>query len=391
MTVLAIAPLPGCDLPDRPTFQPVASNRATQTEDSVITDEVEQLEPPMALEQSSWETWDAYFVNNQHVGYSHVKSSTGPAATVGDVHFDLDHRVYNSNGDARVLQRLVLSCDESKGGRLVGFEAAMQVGLDVTQYSGRIQESNLIIEIRDGRQTERREIPWELNYRGMFAVEQSLRAKPMLESGESRNLKMLISGRYELATARLRCSGPAVVPLLDGADRELIEINVQIDAGDAEPIHSAIWTDDQGNIVRTYSPALNMIAYRTDQSTATAIPNDDLLPVSIAITGDMDQPKETKRVAYSIKRKAGADGTRPLALLPGPGQFVRGTPEGDLQVLVSRQEETTSGGFVSDQPIPAQRTDAPIFSSTVSPKSSQNSPLPRSATGNSRAVKSPWS
>jgi transglutaminase-like putative cysteine protease len=183
----------------------------------------------------------------------------------------------------------------------------------------------------------------------------------MREQGEMRVLKMLISGRYELATARLRCSGAAVVPLLDGTDRELIEINVEIDVGETEPVYSAIWTDDQGNVVRTYSPALNMIAYRTDQATATAVPNDDLFPLSVTVKGSMDRPQDTKRVAYRIKQLGSVDGETSVLLLPGPGQFVRGTPEGETQVLVSRQEEQPSGGFISDQPSPVPEDRRPNF------------------------------
>ena len=53
---------------------------------------------------------------------------------------------------------------------------------------------------------------------------------PMQEKGEERMLKMLLPGRYELATAQMRCVGTAAVPLLDGELKELIEINCEIQA-----------------------------------------------------------------------------------------------------------------------------------------------------------------
>ncbi len=348
----------GCDLPDRPTFPMVKSTAALSSENPVSGLEAESLEPPTALDQPAWETWDAYYSNNQHVGYSHVKASPNSVGTTGGVHYDLDYRVYQTNKTAKILQRMVLSSDETRDGRLLGFDGTMQTGLAVTHYSGAIDGSNLIVEIRDGSDVERSEIPWKFAYRGIFAIEQSLRASPMREKGQTRALRMLISGRYQLATAKLRCSGIAIVPMLSGTEQELIEINVEIEIDGAAPIYSAIWTDEEGNVVRTYSPALNMITYRTDQAQATGVKQDDLVPVWIGVGGTMDRPQETKRVAYRISP---ADSESTVGIKPGPGQFVRVTDDGAAQVLVSRQEEKPSGGFVADEPKPTIEDRRPNF------------------------------
>jgi transglutaminase-like putative cysteine protease len=47
-------------------------------------------------------------------------------------------------------------------------------------------------------------------------------------------------------------------------------------------------------------------------------------------------------------------------LLPGPGQFVRGTPTGETEVLVSRQKENLRD-FVSDEPTPVREDRLPNF------------------------------
>ena len=358
--VAAFGLVTGCDLPDRPKLDAVASSAPRPT-GIPVNDEI--LEPPTALDQPTFETWDTYFINNKHIGYSHVTASPTTSATSGDVLFELDHRIYQfkANG-ARVLQRLVMSSNESTDGRLVGFDGAQQLGLALTRSTGSLDGSNLVIEVRNGSKTERTEIPWEYNYRGMFAVEQSLRAKPMIENGETRALKMLIPGRSELATARLRCSGRAVVPLMDGSEQELTEINVQIESENTAPTYLAFWSDADGKVVRTFSSAQNIIAYRTDQAKATQIENDNLVPVSIAVGGKMERPNEVRRVAFRVRSTAGSDGEAAIQIKPGPGQFVRSTENGETQVLVSRQEEKPTGGFIADEPIPtSEDTRANFF------------------------------
>lgn len=360
LAITAVA-VGGCDLPERPALKPVEPVVSMPAGNPVNDDDIAELEPPSMLAESTWETWDAYFVNNKHVGYSHVQSSPSTSADPGDVHFDLDHRIYQANGAARILQRLVLSSNESKEGRLVGFDGSMQVGLNVTRVSGTLEGPNLIVEVRDASIVDRQEIRWDFNCRGMFAIEQSLRAKPMYETGQKRSLKMLISGQYTLATAKLRCSGTAVVPMLDESEQELIEINVELQSEGSEPIYSAIWTDKQGNVVRTHSSVLNIIGYRTDRETATNLRSDDLVPVSIRVGGKMEKPSETKRVAYRITQRVDEAGNIAKEIMPGPGQYARAKENGETEILVSRREEKPVGGFVDDQPAPTKADRRPSF------------------------------
>ncbi len=367
LCVLPVLCAGGCDLPERPALEVVDPVVSMPAENPVNDDDVVELEPPSELADSKWETWDAYFINKEHVGYSHVQSSLSTSAEAGDVHFNLDHRIYQINGRATVFQRLLLSSNETKDGRLVGFDGSMHVGLNVTRVAGTVEGANLVVELRDGSGVDRREVPWEYSCRGMFAVEQSLRAKPMRENGETRSLKMLISGQYTLATAKLRCSGTAIVPVLDGSEQELIEINVELQTEGSEPLFSAIWTDSEGRVLRTYSSVpvgqsmVNIIAYRTDRETATDLKNDDLIPVSIPVDGKMERPSDSKRVAYSIKQLIDKDGQVAKEIKPAPGQYVRAKKDGVTQILVSRQEEKPTAGFIEEQPAPTRADRRPSF------------------------------
>jgi transglutaminase-like putative cysteine protease len=169
----------------------------------------------------------------------------------------------------------------------------------------------------------------------------------MTEKGERRTVAMLLPGQYQLATARLQCEGRASVPLLDGNQAELLEINCEIRVEENQPTFSTIWTDDDGSIIRTFSPTLNLVAYRTDEATATKLSRNDSTVAAIAVGGKLDKPAESTRVAYRITPTAKARRQEtPVDIKPAPGQYIRAMDDGSFQVLVARQIEREGNGFV---------------------------------------------
>jgi len=303
------------------------------------------VEPPSKVANEPWEIWDAYFIDGEHVGYSHLAAEPSGPITRGSIHYTLDHRVYRRQGDARILQRVTLTSNETDAGRLLDFEAMSHLGPKFTRTTGELRNSKFIVETMADSSAEIREIPWETHYRGLFAIEQSLRAKPLLVPGETRMLQLLLMGPYRPATVRLRCSGPALVPLIDGTETELNEINVEIRVPDSPPTYSAIWTDSEGDIKRTYAPAANMIGYRTTQEQATAIADDDLVPLTLAVSGELERPSEARRVAYRLTPIDPEELPVSMDFAKVPGQYVRINDDGVADVLVSRILEVPSETF----------------------------------------------
>lgn len=342
---VAVVLLGGCDNPERPMLKPLPAAKLLPTDAPLNDREVQAVEPPSEVADRSWETWDAYFVNGEQVGYSHVVCKPSGPITTGSIYYTLDHRVYRRQGKARILQRLLLNSSETGNGRLIEFAGQLQNGPMVTRITGTMGNGKLIIESIDDSSSEVREIPWEPNYRGLFALEQSLRAKPLLTTGETRTIKFLLTGQYRAATARLRCSGPALVPLIDGTESELIEINLEITMPGAAPIYSAIWTNGAGEIKRTYSPAANMIAYRTTRERATDLPRDDLVPVTLEVDGQLQQPAEAQRVAFRLTPLDPAKLPVDMEFAKVPGQYVRINDQGVADILVSRILEAPNPEF----------------------------------------------
>ena len=348
----------GCDLPKRP---PLKADRTATDAASTIPQAAEEelqagLEAPGTAFHGDWESWDAYFIKDRQVGYSHTRATLTGSGPTADVRYELDSLLYVNQGPACLLQRVSQDSSETNDGRLLSFDATVRVGPATTRFAGSVVEAELRVETVRGASRTTRTMPWNPTFRGLVALEQSLRQRPMRTKGEERNLKLLLPGRYDLATARLRCFGLAAVPLLEGEPQELIEINCEIQTEDGPIALSTIWTDNEGEIARTHSPALQLIAYRTDRETAKAFAGNDQVAASIPVAGEIKEPQEAMLVGYRIQPTAAAiRADVALDFQPAPGQYVRAHDTGPLEVIVSRRKEIPGKGFRGAELVP---TDA---------------------------------
>ena len=343
--VACIGLLVGCDIPPRPPLDP--SDLVVDSKDAVETKQSngEPLEKPLSEFAGPWETWDAYFVDGRQVGYSHVVAEPVSDMPDSDIRYELENQIFLSQGHARSVQRLKQSSIETNLGRLRSFDATMQVGPAKTEYHGSVADGQLEIEIVRGSTQSVRQIFWEPSFRGLVAIEQSLRDRPMTEKGETRVLKILLPGNYQLATARMVCQGKAAVPVLDGSIVELIEIDSQVQVDEKQFSFSTIWTNPEGGIVRTFSPGLRLVAHRTDRENAIGRFDQSLHTTVVQVEGSMERPEDAKRVAYKVVVPKREDGSPSFQFPAYPEQYVRQNDDGDYDVLVSRRSEQVGRGF----------------------------------------------
>ncbi len=321
----------------------------------VFDDEVDDAEvdaaqgtPPLEF-AGKWETWDAHFIRDRQVGYRHIVAQEVGKSASGEVNFLLDDQLVVRREESTLIQRISQSSVETTDGQLIGFETELHFGPDVTRIVGKMEKEALLVETVRGSERSTTEIPWRTNYRGLIAVEQSLRRKKM-KAGESRVLEMLLPVQHQIATVRLHCSGNASVPLIDGEYQTLLEIDSYIAVGNGTT-HSVIWVDDSGKVRRTYSPQNHLLSYRTTKELATKAAADqgaDPTIAAIDVVGELKRPADLKQVAFRISPSAGVTkaGGR-IQIDPAPGQFVRAIPDGSYQVLVSRDAGPTSGDFIA--------------------------------------------
>lgn len=351
----------GCDVPPRPPLD-ASELEPSPTQTMIQTQKAETLEAPGASFDGRWETWDAYFVGQKRVGYTHVVAAAVDLRPSADVRYQLENTLFVKQGRSRILQRLVQSSTETYDGRLENFEAALHVGPAVTRYDGAVEVKNLKIETTRGSERTVRNVPWQTTFRGLVAVEQSLRNDPLTKRGEKRMLKMLLPGSYEVVTTRLQCFGKAAVPLIDGTMGELYEINSEMEIDEKGKTNSTIWINEEGEIVRTFSPSMHMVGYRTDEETALNFPDNEPLVAKLAVDGKLDRPSEAMRVGFKISPNASLQQTDAKLDFPAaPEQYVRPAEDGSFQVLVSRRPEKVGKGFLSHSLQPTDADRKPNF------------------------------
>ncbi|MEM6689510.1 MAG: hypothetical protein AAF664_08795, partial [Planctomycetota bacterium] len=279
----------GCDLPPRPILTPTKPVSATSDDD--LLSELDK--PPSLRIDPNWETWDVYYVGGKPVGYNHVTS------TLYDVDARVEHTVDNvlfvSQGHSRIIQRLQQTSNEGLDGRFLGFDASLQVGPVVTDFRGEITERpngqpELTLTTQRGMERKSKRLDWRNGYRGLVAIEQTLRDEPMTKRGEIRQFPMLFPGHYVVVNAKLTCSGPTVVPMLSGQTEELIEIGYQIEFPEGGVVQSTIWTEENGRIVRTFAPAINLVSYRTNSKVAKMLPQSVDHSVVLPVNGTIEEP-----------------------------------------------------------------------------------------------------
>ena len=316
--------------------------------------------------------------------------------------YELESVMHFNQGKARTLQRVVLTSTESRSGELTGFQSTLQVGPVATLHQGSVVNTVdgtkiLEIEMVRGSRKSSWSVQWAPPTRGLFAVEQSLRGKPLKLKGERRSIAMLLPSHFGIAKARLTCLGMGLSPLLDGQSALLTEIENQIELEDGTVTTMFLWTDEDGRVVRTLSPLLGLNTYRVDEATATKFVRDQPAGVVLPVEGDIKTPAKAKRIAYEISildryahlktaesagKRAKSEAPEPLEtesletqgkgdkavdsgqdqklveILPAPGQFVREVGAGKYQLVVTRSGERTRNGFdhVDLQPVDEDTT-----------------------------------
>jgi len=364
--LLAMLCVLGCDLPPRPPLSPQQSERPKR---KAAVNELPtgsgEMTGTLDLGDylGDWESWDAYYIRGSQVGYSHVKATSYGAATdqgaaadqpaastdLGLVNYELVDQLKLRRGKSVVVQHLRQTSTETRAGQLISFEAELRIGPVNNQFFGQMVQDKLEIETVRGSTISKRQIDWRPEVHGLIAVQQSVRRRPM-SRGEVRKFSMLVPGQFQLAEVTLVCSGPAAIPLLDGQQHKLTEINQQLKIGEETSVETVFWTDEDGNTLKSYTPALQLFAFRTDQNTAleqSVAPEDLLTATGIDVQGTLERPLEAKRVAFSITPSSLVrDPNAASVISPAPDQYTRSLPDGSHQVLISRVVENVQKGFV---------------------------------------------
>ncbi len=267
------------------------------------------------------ETWEVFVVRGFKIGYAHT--SRVVEVQHGKSLFKYTHefrmRVRRFGQTAQQAYRLISW--EDPQGSLHAFDSQLDLGGELTKVRGRVSNGRLVLTTTTTAGSQRVALAWRPHYRGFFAVEQSLRRRPLLP-GERRKLYAMQPVLNQIATVQLvarrherTAVGPKQMKLLR------IEAETVIPAtggGRSQRQLALLWIDKQGEIWKTKQQSpLGDSAYRTSRSEALAALQEDepfdlgratIVPARLPNV----EPRTTRRARYRL-RLASAD---PAELIP---------------------------------------------------------------------------
>jgi len=366
----------GCNPPPRPGLAEISAASAPD-DDGLASGQNTSGEMGDGISisklQLPWESWHAYFVGGEKVGYIHVRSAVDEEGGVGNVQTTVTDHLTMRRGPSTLRQMLIQSGIETRDGGLVSFNADLRVGPARTRFEGSVNANTLSIDTIRGTTRQTEAFPWSPQYRGFAAIQQILLAKP-IKIAEKRRVKMLMPMYYRLANIEMDCNHRASISTLDGVSHDALEVEIRMMIGIGNSIDSTVWVNDKGELLKSYTPAIDLTAIRSSESDAMAAasgPTVDLLSLtSLAVTGSLDKPGDAYKVGYVLRPRPIAGKEKlDLSIEPQLGQWFRKLDDGTIQLLVSRDpSEPTREGFTG-------------LNSTPDPKDSESGPIIDSASG----------
>ncbi|MEX2173856.1 MAG: transglutaminase family protein [Pirellulaceae bacterium] len=274
------------------------------------------VQPAAAPAEDSSETWDVYFIQRSRVGYGHTTIAEVEEAGQTLIHTENKSLTTLARAGQSVSQSMTLASWETPEGGLVRFSSRMTTGPGELVASGRVEGDKLIVETSTLGSSESQTIPWQADWGGYFAAEQSLKRQPM-QPGEQRTVRGLNPILNMPSDTTLSATEYETVKL-PGGEAKLLRIDSVIDLI-VQKLDTVLWVNEQGETLKSLVPALGQEAFRTTKQDALRKVEGggfDLMVSSIVkLTGKMPnplttEPLTTRRVVYLAKVKSGQiDGT----------------------------------------------------------------------------------
>ncbi|MEY4566425.1 MAG: hypothetical protein RLY14_1395, partial [Planctomycetota bacterium] len=132
------------------------------------------------------ETWDIMFLGKSKIGSMHTQVTPGEGNAKDLLRLKLESLIRVNRGGQLTQQKIEVVSKEKPNGELVEFLATLWEGQTKTEVTGTMFLDSLVIQSTqsDGK-SSKISIPWKPEYKGPFAVEQSLKQQ-RLKEGEIR-------------------------------------------------------------------------------------------------------------------------------------------------------------------------------------------------------------
>ncbi len=308
-----------------------------------------------AAPRAADEHWYALYMGGVRTGRVHNRSEGQEEE--GRQVVQVEQELHNSidRFGERFDMELKLRSVELPDGQLLRFDIGGKLGSQTIRLSGRVTDGQLHVEGAGSPAA----IPWDAKNGGFLAVEQSLERQPM-QPGEKRTLAKLAWVPPLTVTAvnvELAAADNEKVRIRD-ADVDLLRITETLLLADEKVSEATHWTDPQGRIVKSATPAAQQELVKCAKTEALKTLGEQRFDAGFALSVRVqDAPQglaAARRARYRV-RVNHADPAKVFAR--GVSQQIRAVDAQTIEVLVRAIRPDTPG--VSDDSRPSQDDLAP--------------------------------
>ncbi len=241
------------------------------------------------LDKLPRDLWEVQYLGNAPVGFSH--KTTEVAESLSNIRHELDSRIRVSVRNIPQEQRIQIRTLERDNGELIWIEGSLEMGQNKQTFSGRVNQEVLRLSGDDNGKPFDIQLDWKKDYRGPFAVEQSMLRKPMLP-GELRKLKYFDPLRRKLVDGALDAKAYIPTPTMLGGSQELLEVRSVGLIGEGGS-QSLLWVDKKGEGLKSFVQENDILSFRSTPITGQlfeSCTNLRALPtVDIPLRGDIEK------------------------------------------------------------------------------------------------------
>lgn len=317
-----------------------SKSKPSDKEDAINEPIYERPPTWITTNELPYEFWEVQYLGIRPIGYLHQTVVPSPTGAAGILRIDAESFVRVSRDKKRLDQQLTVTSIEETDGRLRTIEARTTQGGAETKTDGMVILGTLRLKTQGPEKASGIDIPWPEECSGPFAVAQSLRGRPM-RPGETRNLLMLDPILGQVVKVKLQSKDYMKTPLIDGNQHSLLEINSEAMFGDRS-LASTLWTNMSGEILKTYTSALDIRSFRVERSVAESIRDAAACERLNKTEVKLRLPIENLDAKEKLEFHVGHSERDPFQMLPGrTNQSVKSTSAFTVQVTVFAMKERT--------------------------------------------------
>ena len=292
-----------------------------------------QLPEQSAVSLAEGETWDVYYIQGARVGHGRTKITHADKSGRKVVRIEAFNRLSIQRFGQPTEQDIRFTSVDTPEGKLLEIETEIQMGTVPMQTTGRVVGDRLQMEVTTQGKKSSTSIAWSDDYGGPYATEATLLRRPM-RPGQTRTVRALVPGFNQVATVEMTAQQFEPVKLLTGT-YDLLRIDTAMEFPGGGTLSGVVWTNRQGETLKTRTDAMGMLTYRVTKAVAlekTESARFDLgTDVAVKVDRRLVRPHATTKATYRVR----LEGDDPAAVfVSGVSQRVESIDSQTAEVTV---------------------------------------------------------